>query len=219
MARALQTAGYIPPGRVRLRCGDPKLDITPWLGTDAPRLEAGFGGWTVTGRPREVGMTTWDGVEPFQLSLPIMFDGWVAGLSQETDIANLIAVSRGDRESPPGIVTVEGLPLPVDSWVIENLDFGDPIYALDGNRLRQPVTVTLREFVPPEYLRRYQTAASKASTKTVVIRAKRGDTPAKIAKRRKVKWTDLRTLNKALIKKANQVLKEGARIRVPKANK
>lgn len=219
MARALQRQAYIPPGHVRLTCGDPKLDVTVWLGPEPPTIEAGIGGWNVTERPREVGMTIWGGVEPFQLSLSLMFDGWAARTNQENALANLIAVGRGDRESPPGVLAVEGLALPADDWVIESMEFGDPIYGTDGNRLRQAVTLTLREYVPPEYLRRYKTGKAHASTKHVTVRAKRGDTLAKIAKRRKVKWTAIRDMNRKLSSKANAPIKEGTQVRVPKPKK
>jgi hypothetical protein len=159
-------------------------------------------------------MTLWEGVEPYSLDLSLMFDGWTSQRSQETVLRKLTAVARGDSESPPGTLFVTGLPLPADEWVIEGIDFGDPILALDGNRLRQALTLSLREYVPPEYIRRYPPRKTK-SQKSVTIRAKKGDTPAKIAKRRKCDWKDLRTLN-SFIRSANQTIKEGTQVRVPK---
>jgi hypothetical protein len=71
------------PGYVRLTCDDPALDVTVLLGPDPVHVTSGVGGWQVTARPRQVGMTTWAGVEPIQLSLSLMFDGWASSRSQE----------------------------------------------------------------------------------------------------------------------------------------
>lgn len=206
-------------GWVTLSCGDPALALRVRLGADPPKLTGGTGGWSVVGRPRDVGMTIWDGVEPYQLSLSLMFDGWAAQQSQERALRALTRVARGDSDSPPGVLSVAGIPLPADDWIIEGIEFGDPIARNDGERLRQALSLTLREYVPPEYLRRRK-SPSKTSTKTVIVRAQRGDTPAKIAKRRHVKsWTVIRDLNRKLVKKANQVLKTGTKIRVPATKK
>src|SRR5262245_48125994 len=174
--------GAIPTGYVRLTCGDPAIAVVALLGEDAPRITGGVGGWSVIDRPRMVGMTVWEGVEPYQLALSLMFDGWTQQASQETDIRKLQRVGRGDSESPPGVLIVEGIPLPARRWVIESIDYGDPILALDGSRYRQPLTLTLRQYVPPQFLRRRRSAYA-SSTKTLIVRAAKGDTPAKIAKR------------------------------------
>lgn len=209
--------GPVPPGYVRLRCTDPAVTVVALLGADPPQLTGGFGGWSLVARPRETSMTVWDGVEPFELELPILLDEFAANRTQEAKIRGLIRVSRGDRESPPGIVTVTGFPLPVKRWVITDIGFGDPIRrASDAQRVRQSVTLTLREYVPPELLKRRRKSPSKSSTKTHIIKAQKGDTPTKIARRRHLKsWTVLRDLNRKLIKKANQSLTHGTKIRVP----
>lgn len=213
--RQVLGGGAIPRGHIRLTCGDPAFTLVALLGTEAPRLTGGVGGWTVTPRPQAVGMTLWEGVEPYQLSLPVMLDGWAARRSQETALRGLMRVARGDAESPPGVIEVEGIPLPARRWVIEGIDYGDAILALNGNRLRQPLTLTLRQYVPPKFLKRKRSAYG-SSTKTVIVRAQKGDTPAKIAKRRRLKsWTVIRDANKGLKLKANTKLKTGAKIRVP----
>jgi hypothetical protein len=61
---------------VRLACDDPPLNLLVLLGEQPPRVTGGVGGWDVTARPRQVGMTTWQGVEPFELELSLLFDGW-----------------------------------------------------------------------------------------------------------------------------------------------
>jgi hypothetical protein len=142
-------AVHVPPGWVRLTCDDPAADLTLLLGPEPVRITGGLGGWAVTGRPRQVAMTTWEGTEPFQVQLSVMLDGHAAGRSVEPTLRKLVAVARGDDESPPGVLGVAGLPLPADDWVLEGVDFGDPILRRDGSRVRQPLNLTLREYVPP----------------------------------------------------------------------
>lgn len=204
------------PGYVRLTCRDPTLDVTVLLGADPVRVTAGLGGWQVTARPRQVGMTTWTGSEPLQVELALMFDGWGTGTSQETALRRLFAVARGDDESPPGIVRVRGVPLPAHEWVVEGIDYGDVIVdPASMGRLRQALTLTLREYVPPSYMQLRKRALQGGKGKTRVMVTRKGDTPARVAHRAGCKWTDLRTLNAKLVHKANQALKTGTKLRVP----
>jgi hypothetical protein len=211
--------GVVPSGYVRLACDDPALNLIVLLGEQPPRITGGVGGWDVTGRPRQVGMTTWQGVEPFELELALLFDGFTIDRSQESSLRRLMRVARGDDESPPGIVTLDGLPLlPADEWVIASLDYGEAILRTsDMRRLRQPVTITLREYVPPEYKQLRRRALQGSKGKTKIVTCKRGDTPAKVARRVHCKWTQIRDLNRANVRKANQALKQGTKLRVPVA--
>ena len=61
---------------MQLRCANPPLNLTVYFGPDPPTLSSGVGGWHVTQRPRAIGMTTWKGVPPFELSLNVLL-GWV----------------------------------------------------------------------------------------------------------------------------------------------
>lgn len=207
----------VPHGHVRLTCDDPAADLLLLLGEGAPRITAGLGGWEITARPRQVAMTTWQGSEPFALELAVMLDGYREGRSVEGQLRRLVIVARGDDESPPGVLRLQGLPVPADRWVLEALEYGDAILRGDGQRLRQPLTLTLREYVPPSYLALRRSALQGAGRKTRLVRARRGDTPASIARRQRCAWTDLRELNPALVRKANQHLREGVKLRCPVA--
>lgn len=216
-AMRVEPWGELPPGYVRLTCGDPSFVLVALLGEEAPTLTGGVGGWSVIARPRDVGMTVWEGIEPVALSLSLMLDGFAAGRSQEPALRGLLRVARGDRESPPGVIGIEGIPsLPSREWVIEGIDFGDPIRRVsDMHRTRQPLTLSLREFVRPDYLSRPK-STSKTSSKSTILMAQRGDTAARIAKRRRLKsWTVLRKLNRGIIVKANQTIPAGTPILVP----
>jgi hypothetical protein len=206
------------PGYVRVVCDDPQLSLVVLLGPEPVRLTAGVGGWEVTPRPRQVAMTTWAGVEPLQVELGLMFDGWATGKSQETSLRRLLAVARGDDESPPGVISVEGVLLPADDWVIEDVSWGDPILsATTLERVRQPVTLTLREYVPPQYLQMRRKAIEGSKGKTRVVTVRKGDTPTTIARRQHCTWFALRALNASVISKANQKLKHGTKLRAPVA--
>lgn len=207
----------LPHGAVRISCDDPSANLILALGAESPKITGGVGGWEITGRPRQVSMTTWAGVEPFQVALSVMLDGYAAGRSVESELRTLVAIARGDGESQPGLCRVTGIALPVDRWVIEAMEVGDALLGSDGERTRQPLTLTLREYVPPSYLQLRRSATQGAKGKTKVISSRKGDTPAAIARRQRCAWTAIRDLNLATVHKASQVLKTGTRLRVPVA--
>lgn len=215
---AAVASSRVPPGYVRLTCDDPPLDVYALLGEGSPHYTGGFGGWEITARPRQKGMTIWQGTEPLALELPLMLDGFATQSSQEPVLGKLYAVARGDDESPPGVVRVQGIPLAASRWVIESLELGDAILSSSGERLRQALTLTLREYVPPSYLQLRRGALKGAKGKTKTVTVKKGDTPTSIARRQRCKWTDLRDLNVGVITKANQNLKDGSKVRVPVAD-
>jgi hypothetical protein len=75
-----------PPKVPNLRPEDPQWicvssivlhwDLYFMLGEGQPTPAGGVGGWEIVSRPREVGITTWTGVEPERLSVPLMLDAW-----------------------------------------------------------------------------------------------------------------------------------------------
>lgn len=218
-----------PPdsGRVRMTCGDPDFRLEGWLGPDSPRYTGGFGGWTITGRPRQVGMVSYEGVEPIQLEFQMVWDGRLTTggafkhreheLSIEPHLRELLAVVRGDNESHPGIIRIQGIPsLPSKRWVIQNVDFGDAIRRVsDMHRTRLMMTFTMLEYIPPKFKKLKKRPFGKDLGKTVIYTVKKNDTPHKIAKRKQCKWTDIRDLNQGVVRKANQKLSVGTKLRVP----
>jgi hypothetical protein len=208
-------------GWIHLHCYNPAMNLHTQLGPELPQITGGFGGWEVTERPRAVGMTTWTGVPPFELSLNILLYT-SADLSEsvgvEAKIRGLIDVARGTEDHTPGIVRIDGIPgLPADRWVITNIDWGDAVRGREEmHRIRQLATLTLLEYQPPHYERLRGRSLKRPRAKTVGYTVKHGDTPVKIAKRHHCKWTDIRAVNKrGVIKSANQNLRDGMRINVP----
>lgn len=215
-------ADDVASGWVRLTCSDPKFDRTFRLGVDPPKVSGGVGGWEIVTRPRQVGMTVWQGVEPYTLELPILMDGYGRRRhSQEPAIRELLAAGRGDDESEPSTWEIQGLPwslgTEVDEWVLNGAEPNEQVLRRTGDfsRVRQGYTLTFVEYVPPELVSIRRKARQGAKGKTTLYTVRRGDTPAGIARRRRCQWKDLRQLNPGVVKSANQNLKDGSRIRVP----
>lgn len=198
-------APTLPPGYVQVYCADPPRSLVALLGPDPIKLTGGAGGWDTVARPHQTGMTIWTGGAPYALQLPLMLDALAAGGSVEGAARVLDRIARGDDDSEPGIVEIGGVPLPVDEWVIDGLDWGDPIRAsADLHLVRQPVTLALLEYVPPELVQTRRRSLVRPRRKTRVVVVKKGDTPAAIARRVHCKWTALRELNPGVITRANQ---------------
>lgn len=218
-------APTLPPGCVQVYCADPPRSLVALLGPDPVKLTGGGGGWETVARPHQVGMTIWGGVAPYALQLPLMLDNFAGHGSVENAARVLNLLARGDDDSEPGVVEVGGVPLPADEWVIDALDWGDPIRdPADLHLLRQPVTLGLLEYVPPELVQTRRRSLVKPRRKTKIVTVKKGDTPAKIARRVRCKWTDLRELNSGIVTRANQKVaatgdkfKVGTKLRAPAA--
>lgn len=212
-----------PPGCVQIYCADPPRSLIVLLGEDPVKLTGGETGWETVARPHQTGMTLWNGAAPYALALPLMLDDFPERGSVEKAMRVLHRLARGDDDSEPGVIELGGIPLPADEWVIESLDYGDPIRGdRDLRLMRQPVTLSLLEYVPPEYVQVRRRSLAKPKPKTRMVKVKKGDTPAKIAHRAHCKWTELRTLNPGVVKRANQKVgtphdrfKVGMRLRVP----
>lgn len=219
----------VPPGYVRLRCSDPKFDQTFLLGEEPPKLTGGVGGWEAVTRPRQIAMTVWNGTDPYQLEVNVVLNGYTGayeggGSSQEPAIRTLLAAGRGDDESEPSTWDIDGIPwIPASEWVLNAVEPGDMVIRRrsDFSRTRQDYVLTFLEHVPPEFVQLRAKARQGAKSKTTLYTVKRGDTPASIARKRRCKWTDLRTLNQSAIRSANQKpganpnYKVGSRVRVP----
>jgi hypothetical protein len=98
-------------------------------GIAAPKITSGEGGWNVVSRPRRVGLTQWDGHDPYRMDIPIIFDGYRLARSVEQDIRTFNAMAMGRDFTPPPTIHVDGaLPVGGATWVIESIDWGDLVY-------------------------------------------------------------------------------------------
>lgn len=204
----------VPAYHVRLKAPTVGVTLDLLLGESAPRFTAGFGGWEVVARPQDIAMTLWRGNEPRAVQFGVMLDTLRYGErwgDVSADLAALLSLARGARNSRPPLVQVEGLDLPAIEWFIETVELDDPLLRADTAKpVRQAVALTLREYVAPEFV-----PVRAVPARVVIYHVKAGDTPASIARRRKVKWTAIRDLNPVDVRKANQKLKAGQLLRVP----
>jgi hypothetical protein len=165
-------------GWVRISSTDPPLRVVARLSDEQPRIESGYGGWEEVARPRRPPITTFKSLPGIRLTLPILFDHWVSGVSIERQIADLSRMGRptaSDGEPPQVRVTATGghIPYQARRWVITELAFGDALMNDKGNRVRQQVTVSLLEYVEDVYLT--QTSASaRQRLKAVEAKTKSG---------------------------------------------
>jgi hypothetical protein len=231
MAKTTNPIAFAKPpvqkGWVRLWATDPDFDIYGPLSADTPHWTGGWGGWEVVPRPRQSGMTIWNGIEPFTLEFGMWLDrGIMEGptdfnqrRSIEQLMDRLLRVARGDGDSPPSPIYISGIPRTAGRrWIIEAMDFppdGAIRRSYDMYLVRQQINFVLKEYTPPTMKRIHKQALKRDLGKIVTIKVKKDDTPARIARRRGCKWTDLRTLNPGVVHKAAQNLKNGIKLRVP----
>ena len=130
--------------------------VSVLLDNTSIQVTTGYGGWTVTNRNRRVGLTIWEGREPFRMTVPILFDGWRESKSQEVPISRLsrMALPPASNTEPP-VIKINGAAVPNPgpvNWVIESLAWGSNVIwdnAANGvlARLRQDCVITLVQYV------------------------------------------------------------------------
>lgn len=163
-------------------------------GDGPPTMTGGGGGWEIEARPRRVGATLWKGREPYQMDVPILFDGFQGEDSQESKIALLNQMQMGKDLDPPPIVTIEGaVPVKGASWVI-SIAWGDNVVWRPGTkgqhyRIRQDAIVSCTQY---QQDRRVNLRKPPMQRKH---RVKKGDTLKSIAKKYKTTVAKLKKLN------------------------
>ena len=128
-------APKLQPGTVQIYCADPPRGLIVLLGVDPVKLTGGGGGWEQVTRPHQTSMTLWQGSEPWGLQLPLMLDDYAERGGVERAMRVLSRLVKGDDDSEPGVVEIGGIPLPSDEWIIESIDYGDPIRGVTDMRL------------------------------------------------------------------------------------
>lgn len=138
----IKTVAYPDPGHVTFYSSNSAGLVTARLRgpvedpVPRPRI-------TTTPRPGRASLTQWEGREPYQTVVPIMFDSYVAGSAVEAKIAELeqFAIKPKNQSEPP-TVRLEG-PIPdrirrQGWWVTEirPVDGRPTLYAVTGDRRR-----------------------------------------------------------------------------------
>jgi|SRR5215831_960970 len=125
--------------------------VTMFRGDGAPKMTAGGGGWTTVDRPRRIGMTVWNGRDPYGMDVPVLFDGYIDSRSVEGDIAKLNQMQMGAALNQPPTVMIDGqVPVKGIRWVITGIDWGDNVYWDAAGRQRQDAVVHLLQYVKEE---------------------------------------------------------------------
>lgn len=135
------------------------LRVTCLRGEEPPTPTDGHGGWGVVDRPRRVGYSQWNGVNPIKLKIPCLFDDWMGGENVEAEIGILSRMGLPPAGGQPPILDIQGA-LPrrdIDRWVIEGFDWGtNVIWGFDKHgvpvRYRQDVIVNVAQYISPEAL-------------------------------------------------------------------
>jgi hypothetical protein len=107
-------------------------------------------------------LTLWQGRNPFTLTLPLIFDGFADGISQENNLRMMTWMSQpsDDTGEPYGVTIFGKLPFPATVlgriWVINGIEYGDDVIWDEievGNlqRVRQDVVLTLVTMVRSDY--------------------------------------------------------------------
>lgn len=187
-------------------------------GDGPPKLVGGLGGWDIVSRPRRIGLTQWTGREPFQMDVPILFDGWHDQKSVEDDIRRLNGMAVGAAYDPPPTVQVQGaVPVSDATWIISNIDWGDEVYWEENAagktwRLRQDAVVHLLQYQAED---RLKITITKSLPNTYVVHRK-GETLRSIAKSmygNGNRWKDIQKANPK-IRDPNKI-KVGTKLRIP----
>jgi LysM repeat protein len=169
-----------------------------YFGDGSPIITDGYGGWQVTARPKEVGLTEWIGRNPMQIELPFMIDNWMddddddPGVQTESEIRKLEKMcGLGGHQMPP-IVTINGhgvIPHDDDSapgyhnWVVENIQWDRSMEfrsGYSGRRIRAGGTITLRQYIVASDVLARLGPKSRARP-AIVYYVKKDDTLSKIA--------------------------------------
>jgi hypothetical protein len=166
-----------PVGYVRVASTDPPLSVTARLSDTRPDVPSGYGGWNEVIRPWRPPITTYQAPPALHVTLPLLLDGFAAGVSIEHDIAQLqqMATPTASDGATPRLhvyATGSAVPFTDRTWVMGDVTWGDAEMDQRGNRTRQQVTLTLYEFVEDVYLieksaaQRVRNAAKVAKTQS-----------------------------------------------------
>jgi hypothetical protein len=204
---------------------DNGLRVICLRGEEPPTITDGYGGWQVVDRPRRVGYTQWEGVNPIKLKVPCLFDDWRDGQNIEADVGVLARMAQPDKDGEPPVLDVQGA-LPrrdIDRWVIESLEWGsNVIWGFDKKgvpvRFRQDVIVNLIQFIDPESLgakKKKTGGGGRPKPKHKFHYVKKGETLSGISAREygNAKWW--RDIAKANNIRDPKKIRVGQRLRLP----
>jgi hypothetical protein len=163
---------------VEFRSSGPKIVLLLGLGPKPPRIITTTGGWQVTARPKEIGLTDWIGREGLKIEFDILIDHFksqngAAGELQCRALERLAGLDPSDPD-PPAMTVDGGGAIPYDNkvwprhrWVIDDLaEDPDFIERNDrGQRVRTRYDVTIAQYVRDSKLARLPAAHRRKKRK------------------------------------------------------
>lgn len=196
--------------------------VTMLRGDGAPKMTGGGGGWETQARPRRVGLTVWKGRDPYTMDVPVLFDGYSAGRSQENAISILNQMQMGsDLEEPPTVEIVGGVPVKGIKWVI-SIDWGDNVIYETGPggsefRVRQDAIVHMTQYNPETRLAIQNKGKIPGAPKLYTVR--QGDDLRSISQKMygtPDRWKEIQAANKTTLRDPKNILRmKGKKIRIP----
>lgn len=195
------------------------------LDDNPPKLSAGFGGWREEQRSKTLSATVWEGQPLMQYTISVIFDGWKAKTSVQSDVdlLNVMALPVLGGQPPklkltsPAALT-KGFINNLD-WVITDIDWNGSMRESDGVLYRQNATITFLQFQPPDVVLKNvkKSSSTKTRTRRIYI-VKRGDTLHKIAMKElgvASRWRELAKLNNIRDPRSSKKLRVGKRLKLP----
>lgn len=201
--------------------------VTVLRGDGAPVMTGGGGGWVTEDRPRRVSLTIWNGRAPYAMDVPILFDGYSTGRSQEDAISILNQMQMGkDLEAPPTVEIIGGVPVKGISWVLEpDISWGnseeDVIWHTGDNgkeyRLRQAAVVHLLQHNPEDRLKILNKGKLPGAPRLYTVR--QGDDLRSISQKMygtPTRWKEIQAANGKILRDPKAITKlVGKKIRIP----
>jgi hypothetical protein len=175
-----------------------KTTFQATFGDGSATVTEGYGGWTVTARPRDVGITEWRGRNPMAIEIPFIIDFYLetesghAGQDCENQISNLEKLcGLGGHAQPPVCVVDGGGAIPHDytiaaghRWVVESVNWDRALElrsAVSSRRTRAGGMIVIRQFIEAKSIFRRLGPNSRAAIPKSFMVTKQYDTLGKIA--------------------------------------
>jgi LysM domain len=169
-------------------------------GDGPPQTTDGHAVIEAVARPHLRGLTRERGWNPIAMDIPILLDGYRAGRSVESAIAELERMSG--LTGQPHTIMIDGtgslVPHSGLTWYITGIEHGEELLSASGERLRVAAVVSVVQVVQAETEKSIAKRTKAKQKHASSYRVKKGDTLRSIS--RKVygtpdRWDDIRRAN------------------------
>jgi len=122
-------------------------------GDGIPTITGGGARWKITPRPKRTSITLYDGIDPYTMDVPVLFDGFIDGLGIEFLIAqmNQWRFSKQALVEPVKVRITGAVPVKGAIWIINDITWGTNVYWRNrgekSDRLRQDAVIHLTQYI------------------------------------------------------------------------